>query len=377
MKQKNGRGKSPSSLTLRMLCANAAGRCQFEGCNKPVFVDGLTLKEFNMSNVAHVVAADPNGPRGDAVRSHLLSDKLENLMLMCADHHKLVDDHEEEYPEDRLLQMKTRHEQAIAQQCDLIYKESSEIVFLQSPIKGRIPVKINARQCAEAVMPNKRVASTGGRRIKVEVEGDYHSAAYWDSASRMLERRYSLLISAILEEEANAHFSVFPIAPMPLIMQLGYMMGDKSQTDIFQFTRARDSWRWITDRKTNSFSVEKRVIREGVRIALVLSLTADITESRITDVYDADVLYFIRAERFGVDCIQSPEDLVAFWSTYQIVCDEIRNHYPNVREIGVFPAIPASAAFEVGRRYMIGVYPLLKIFDDDDGFFETITIGGE
>ncbi len=110
---------------------------------------------------------------------------------------------------------------------------------------------------------------------------------------------------------------------------------------------------------------------------MVISLTADITAERIDDVYDADILYFLRAEHFGVDCIQSPADLVAFWSTYQKVCDEIRNQYPGVREISVFPAMPVSAAFEVGRRYMSGVYPLLRIFDDDNGFFETITVGGE
>ena len=104
MKKESGRGKNPSPLTLRMLCANAAGRCQFEGCNKPVFIDGLTLKKFNMSNVAHIVSSDPNGPRGDTTRSHLLADKLENLMLMCPEHHKLIDDLPDVYPEARLLE---------------------------------------------------------------------------------------------------------------------------------------------------------------------------------------------------------------------------------------------------------------------------------
>ena len=92
--------------------------------------------------------------------------------------------------------------------------------------------------------------------------------------------------------------------------------------------------------------------------------------------YDVDILYFIRADHFGVDCIQSPADLAAFWSQYQAICDEIKNTYPVVQEVGVFPAMPVSAAFEVGRRYMPGVYPKLRIYDDDNGFFETITIGG-
>ena len=114
MASKNGRGPSPSALTLNMLFAKAAGRCQFEGCNKPVLFDELTLREYNKSNVAHIVASSPKGARGDSTRSHLLSDKLSNLMLMCPEHHKLIDDFKADYPEERLLEMKRKHEAAIA-----------------------------------------------------------------------------------------------------------------------------------------------------------------------------------------------------------------------------------------------------------------------
>ena len=376
MKQESGRGKTPSPLTLRMLCANAAGRCQFEGCNKPVFIDGLTLRKFNMSNVAHIVSSDPNGPRGDIQRSHLLADKLENLMLMCPEHHKQIDDFPDVYPEDKLLEMKSAHEEAIATQCDLIYKEPSEVIMVSAPIKNRIPVKITFKTCADAVMPKKRVASQYGRRIDIEIEDDYHSSRYWENTSKALDRKYNQQIVSILDEFANAHFSVFPLAPMPLIMKLGYKIGDKTRADIFQFSRAKDSWNWLTHEQTNSFSVEKQTIGEDDRIALVFGLTADIAPNRITEVYDADVLYFIRADRFGVDCIKSPADLAAFWRVYQTTCDEIKNTYPDIKEIGVFPAMPVSAAFEVGRRYMPGVYPKFRIYDDDSGFFETITIGG-
>ena len=41
--------------------------------------------------VAHIVADTPTGPRGDVERSALLSDDVNNLMLLCYVHHKLVD----------------------------------------------------------------------------------------------------------------------------------------------------------------------------------------------------------------------------------------------------------------------------------------------
>lgn len=375
MANKSNRGPNPSELTLRMLCANAAGRCQFDGCNRPVFFDGLTLRKFNKANVAHIVSSSPDGPRGDTLRSHQLSNKLSNLMLLCPDHHKEIDDFPDSYPEALLLEMKHKHEEAIAIQCKLLYKEPSEILMFSSPIKGRLPTTVNFNQCADAVMPEKRVASVYGQRIKIEIEDDYHSPYYWEHISHALNRKFGLTVSAILEENKNVHFSVFPLAPIPLVIKLGYMFGDKTRANVFQFSRSHDSWNWNTQEQTNNFYVEKQAVRSGNRIALVFSLTAEIALERITEVYDADILYFIRADHLGVDCIQSPTDLSAFWGKYQNVCDEIKNTYPRVQEIALFPAMPVSAAFEVGRRYMPGVYPKLNIFDDDNGFFKTITIG--
>ena len=103
-----GRNKSPSENTVRILCGKAAGMCEFEGCNKRLFFDGVTLAKFNNAYVAHIVASSAEGSRGDKIKSPQLSDKLENLMLMCADHHKLIDTPKtgpRDYPVERLKEM--------------------------------------------------------------------------------------------------------------------------------------------------------------------------------------------------------------------------------------------------------------------------------
>ena len=110
---------------------------------------------------------------------------------------------------------------------------------------------------------------------------------------------------------------------------------------------------------------------------ITLAVFNDIDESRVLSVFDADIVYTIQAHRFGVDCIKSSKDLYEFWRCYQETIDSIKQDYPLFDgDIAVFPAIPASAAFEIGRRYMKGIYPKLKFYDDDNGFFETIVIGG-
>lgn len=59
------------------------------------------------------------------------------------------------------------------------------------------------------------------------------------------------------------------------------------------------------------------------------------------------------------------------------VLDQIKKDYPKINIVDIFCAIPTSIAFEVGKSYMEGTYPRIRIFDYQDNFFETITIGGK
>ena len=108
----------------------------------------------------------------------------------------------------------------------------------------------------------------------------------------------------------------------------------------------------------------------------MLSLTSDISEERYEGINNYDSVYRIKAKSIGVDCIKSLKDLSSFWHTYQRVCDEIKNECGKNVEIDLFPAIPVSAAFEVGARYMPNAYPKINIYDECDGFFKTLVLGG-
>ena len=157
----------------------------------------------------------------------------------------------------------------------------------------------------------------------------------------------------------------------------GELLGDKRVIDIFQKTREPDTWCWRSDEATNAFMCEEIEDSSGDpdKTAIILSLTARVAVERITTIFKASKIFHIYAERNGVDCIASQEDLRLFWQKYQQVCDQIKN-IDHHNSAAVFPAIPVSAAFEVGRRHMLGVHPVLHIYEDDNGFFEALTIGG-
>lgn len=378
------RGPAPSPLTLMELCARSGGRCQFRGCNKILFRDGVTLKEFNNTNVAHIVASRPTGPRGDAKRSHLLSDKLENLMLMCPDHHHLID-HEAvaQYPEEVLLAMKAEQERNVERVCEALNAEQTHLLSLRSKIRGDKEVTICRDQMLEAVLPEKRPAEADRIVLDVEVSHFYREPVFWRDAELMLRHKFDRFVGSVVEMDKKAHFSVFPLAPIPLIIKLGYLMGDKIRADVFQKRRSPDTWKWQA-KDSGSFFLECRdpePLRKGSGVSLVVSLSAAIAKERrieFAKFVGAKWMYELCATSPGVDCISSKKDLSEFWHAYQQLMEVIKCDHPRCKRISVLVAAPVSAAFEIGRRYMPGIYPALDVYEEHYGnIFKALEIGGE
>src|SRR4051812_33919736 len=64
-----------------MLWGKAAGRCEFAGCNRPLFKSSVTQEQVNVAQKAHIWAFSRDGPRGNKGVSKKKLNDLDNLML--------------------------------------------------------------------------------------------------------------------------------------------------------------------------------------------------------------------------------------------------------------------------------------------------------
>ena len=373
MAKNENRGPDPTPRTINILIARAGGRCQFENCNKNIFLDKVTLSASNNSNVAHIIASSPDGPRGNETESFVLSNKIENLMLMCLEHHHLIDAEENEsiYTVEKLRAMKASQEERVQKLMDKLNADVTTILHLTSPIKGKQNDSFSAREAAKAFLSQKIAESEYEMRMEIKPTGVYNSKKYWEDAECQLENQFNCTVGSKLGICKSTHFSVFPLAPIPLIVKLGFLMGDKMRANVYQKTKYPDTWEWQSTVLTNDFKVEEKTFESGVGIAIVLSVTAEIEMEAVLKVATFKTVYILRADRQGDESIKSDQDLSAFWHKYKELCESLKGK----EELSVFPAVPVSAAFEMGRRYMVGVYPKMVIYDRDGDFFETLTIG--
>lgn len=63
-----------------------------------------------IGEICHIHAVSPNGPRYNHNQTDEERQGFDNLILMCVNHHKVVDDDDISYPAERLRQIKYAHE---------------------------------------------------------------------------------------------------------------------------------------------------------------------------------------------------------------------------------------------------------------------------
>lgn len=95
---------------IKLLWGLAAARCAFcrVECVAPETVhDRASI----FGEIGHIVGHSKNGPRADASYPRKLLNKYENLILLCGNHHKPVDDQTSTYTIDDLRLRKKQHEE--------------------------------------------------------------------------------------------------------------------------------------------------------------------------------------------------------------------------------------------------------------------------
>lgn len=103
---------SISDKSRKMLWGRAANRCAFPGCRIELFYDITgTDDPATIGEECHIVARSGDFKRGDADLTAKQRDLYGNLILLCRNHHKVVDHVDDPYTVDVLKQMKTDHEE--------------------------------------------------------------------------------------------------------------------------------------------------------------------------------------------------------------------------------------------------------------------------
>jgi len=370
----------PVSVKLQ-LWGRAAGRCQYDGCIKPLFLDDVTKIGLNGAYVAHIIADSLGGPRGDPVLSEQLKSDISNLMLLCDVHHRLIDKVDDAgHPVERLRAMKRQHEDRI-EVATAVGPEKRSHVLLYGANVGQHASAVSFAKAALAMgpawYPAEARALELGMRNSAAVD---HDPEFWRGEEQQLVRQFNAKVRPLLQSGESAHLSIFALAPQPLLVLLGYMLSDIPAAEVYQPHREPPDWKWREQPAANDAVYDVvPPASDGKSVVLVLSLSASIARSRVSSVLGEDVaIWEVTTPRPHNDFLKSRRELEAFRGVARPLLEAIKQRHPSMRLLHVFPAAPSAIAVELGRVLMPKAHAPLRLYDENHrlgGFAHALDIG--
>ena len=358
--------------TKLKLFGKSAGRCEFSGCNKLVWRNDLTLTDGNFGEVAHIIAASQDGPRGNEA-SAKLQIEFSNLMLVCQQCHKEIDDNPDKYPPELLSEWKWKHEDRIEIQTRYPEDIHKSTVLLFSVNIGDRIVPINPEAYRNAMFSKYPTDEKGINITKNNFDG-HRDSEYWQIFTSEIQRKIKWSFEEGVDEEKIKHLSVFAIGPMPLLMFLGKCIGDTIPADLYQSHRNIDgtnhTWSWPKEEQdTETYYVVNhlRINKTSRNVAIVLSLSGKIRRDRYEKLVSENFsVYEITIEDPSIHFLKSRKQLEGFSREYRKLLNKIQATHGDSCQISIIPAVPAPIAVECGRVLLPKSDPEIFVYEYDD-----------
>ena len=115
----------PSLKTIKRLFAVSRNQCAFQRCDVSIVQESGTV----IGVVCHIKARSRGGPRYDILQSEEERHSHANLILLCAEHAKIVDAEPTRYTVATLQQMKRLHEEQSPIEISQVDSQKAELLF--------------------------------------------------------------------------------------------------------------------------------------------------------------------------------------------------------------------------------------------------------
>ena len=358
------RGREPSSATQRAIWARSGGICARPGCGAVLYEDPVFFKTRPFGELAHNVAASPDGPRGNTKRSPQLSDDPDNLVLLCPSCHTLVDKPgwQQDYPEALLAQWKQQHESTIR----VAGQHSHGRVAIGLHYLGVIGQQIAAGSPStipHAAIQRGLVLTQKPFELRIDASAYApQSPEYWRHVMIEVRRQVGLVQMQSLGQPA---IGLFGLADMPALMALGFALGHAAELYPFQWDRYAHSWLFpANDAPACAFRVDWPGALD-TPVALVFSLSGTIDHDRVRAAFPdtPPAIIHVSVDLPRLDLVQCAATIDAFRNEVARLIARLETVLPKTTPIHVFPAMPASLAVAFGMAIKPKVSFPIQVYD--------------
>jgi hypothetical protein len=220
------------------------------------------------------------------------------------------------------------------------------------------------------------------RPVSISMKSEHRDSSiqFWQTESQHLFKAFQRKILSLIEDDPCKHFSLFTLAPQPLLIQFGALLTDKIDVEAFQLHREPKGWAWQDFENGFDYVVRKPNHFNGVP-ALILSLSDHVSRRRITRIIGEEAsIWEITIDLPNNDFMQAKRQLSLFRQRLRELIVDIKKAHGESTPLHIFPVMPVSCAIELGRIRMPKADMPWLIYDHDietQEFVKAIELKGD
>ncbi len=346
--------KKYDELTLWL---KSGGMCAYPGCYRNLIFDDITEKVC-IADKAHIIPHSSDGPRGNESGDYNMSkdevDSIDNLILFCKIHHKVIDSNPDKYPAADLYKLKKQHEDWVEQR---LSKSNKSIAVIHKTKGDPIDTIALSEELGAIIMDS----------VIFQEKYDDLTPEQWESAKIKNEEFYKFIIETKKKYE-GVSCNIFPLSHIPLLIHLGSLISDTLPVYVHQYDR--NSQKWVRDCASSQEKQEdigllcKYENRNNKQLIVSVGISSPIDKADIDEIISTSQNSFleITVQDAKIDRVLYFEHIEEIKKIFKHQIEEFLKVNRIITEIHLFYAGPAGLAIELGRSVNKSMWPFINLY---------------
>ena len=204
-----------------------------------------------------------------------------------------------------------------------------------------------------------------------EILWDYKQDYSVESINWETELPKTRLLAEYIKSVCDNNLYILPLAPIPLLISLGYYLQRENQLEILQFDR--DHGVWIGQRNTEcpEYKIKKpkkRLFQKHKSLTIIIETSTEIDKKQVICKGSDVAKLVMKDKKLGYPLYSNHYE-----NMLNDFFDKINPMVSAYDEINLYASIPAGMAIELGRNIQKGVYPKTNLYNFKNNKYTYVT----
>lgn len=169
----------------------------------------------------------------------------------------------------------------------------------------------------------------------------------WDIAAEGIENLAREIEVAVAQNHTT---HLFPLAPIPLLLKLGFELQNNSRMIIHQYDRNTNSWVYYKEKEAIAVEYQEQII-DAEDLVVSISTSAIVNRIQIDTSINLPRFDYVEFKIPNI-ALGNPMYSIDVIEVAKVISDYLNTVAPRYNSLHLFAAIPAGLAVELGRRLL-------------------------